>query len=139
MTEVGHVVSFELPVPPASKKNGRRLLQRGRRKFWVPSVKAVQSERSIADAAREACGGAMPFGPNDAVAIYYQHNIATDRVSVRVVKVGTLPTKGKRGTKRDSHGMVETIADGLQGVLYPNDNQVESGAWERVRSPRARK
>lgn len=75
----------------------------------------------------------MPFDKHDAVRIDYQHDTSTDMVHVRVSKIGELPKKGKRGTKRDSHGMVETIADAMQGVVYPDDRQVDAGSWERVR------
>ena len=44
------------------------------------------------------------------------------------------PKNGKKlGTKRDAHGMVETIADALRGVVYPDDRQVDAGSWERKR------
>jgi Holliday junction resolvase RusA-like endonuclease len=70
----------------------------------------------------------------DLVRLDIEHHIASDRVSVRVTKIGEMPAKGKKGTKRDCHGMIETIADGLQGVLYHDDDQVDAGTWLRDRS-----
>ena len=133
MVGIGYSVSFTLATPPASKKNKRIWKRRGRRTFLLPSVKAQRSEFDIATAARTATHGRMPFAPTDTLRIDYAHDIHTDQVRVTVTKVGELPARGKLGTKRDSHGMVETIADALQGVLYTNDSQVDCGSWERVR------
>lgn len=143
---VGHSITFSVTTPPASKKNGKRWLKRGRKTFLVPSVKAVESERDLASAARLAIarGGAatMPFDEDDAIRLDVIHDIDTDIVHVRASKIGLLPERtpsgkpknGKKlGTKRDAHGMVETIADALQGVVYPDDRQVDAGSWERMR------
>lgn len=134
---VGHSITFSVTTPPASKKNGKRWLKRGRKMTLVPSVKAVRSERDLAIAARLAIArigdAVMPFDHEDAIRLDVIHDIGTDMVHVRVSKIGELPAKGKRGTKRDSHGMIETIADALQGVVYPDDRQVDSGSWERQR------
>lgn len=134
---VGHSITFSVTTPPASKKNGKRWLKRGRKMTLVPSVKAVRSERDLAIAARLAIArigdAVMPFDHEDAIRLDVIHDIGTDMVHVRVSKIGELPAKGKRGTKRDSHGMIETIADALQGVAYPDDRQVDSGSWERQR------
>jgi len=131
---IGTAFEFTLSRPVASKKNGRRPWKRGNRVFFIPSAKAVEDERTVADVARSVVGDVMPFGPDDALRIDYQHDIETDRVTVRVEKVGTLPTKGRRGTRRDVFGMLETIADALQGVLYPDDRQVDAGSFARRRS-----
>lgn len=131
---IGYAIEFDLDRPVASKKNGRRPWKRGNRVFLIPSAKAVADEQMVADAARAACGGVMPFGPDDALRIDYSHDVKTDLVHVRVTKVGVLPAKGPRGTKRDVFGMLETIADGMQDVLYPNDSAVDAGSFERRRT-----
>ncbi len=129
---VGAFVEFELPRPVASSKNRRRIFARGRRVVSLPSEQAESDSAMVRHAARQAARG-VEFGPDDALRIDYEHVIESDVVRVRVTKVGTLPTKGKRGTKRDVHGMLETIADALQGELFPNDNQVDEFAGRRVR------
>lgn len=107
----------------------------------------MASERAIASAAQLAVSRdngrvTMPFDEQDTIRIDYQHDIGTDMVHVRVMKIGTLPERtpsgrvkgGKKlGTKRDCHGMLDTIADALQGVIYPDDRQVDAGSWERLR------
>lgn len=120
--------------PPASKKNRKRWIKRGRKRYLVPSLDAVGAEKEIALHAQIALAraGGMPWGPNDALAIDLEHDLETDLVHVRVRKVGTIP-KRQRGTRRDCHGMIETVADALQGVLYPDDRQVDAGSWRRVR------
>lgn len=134
---IGTQFVFAVTTPPASKKNGRRWLKRGRRKFLMPSDKAIASEAEVAAAASRATGGRMPFDELDAVRLDYSHDILTDLVQITVTKIGVLPAKGTakcpRGTKRDAHGMLETIADALQGIIYPNDNAVDAGSFARVR------
>lgn len=135
----GTFIEFELPRPVASSKNRRRIFARGRRVVSLPSAQAVSDVEMVRQAALGAtavCG--TRFGPDDALCLDYWHDVAADTVRVRVTKVGTLPQKGRRGTKRDLHGMVETIADALQGVLFPNDNQVDEVAMRRVRRVSAR-
>lgn len=141
---IGTAFEFEIPRPVASSKNRRRLFARGTRltkkgKF-VPRIVSLLSEDAEDDTALirrlagKSAGDVMPFGPDDALRIDYSHCVETDRVTVRVEKVGTLPARGKRGTRRDVFGMLETIADALQGVLYPDDRQVDAGSFARRRS-----
>lgn len=133
---IGHSLSFTIPTPPASKKNGRRWLKFGGRMRFVPSDAARRDERDVANIAHLACGGVMPFDADDALHIGYEHDIDSDTVEVTVTKIGTLPSgkKGKkRGTKRDVISIAETLADALQGVLYPNDNAVDAWAIGRRR------
>lgn len=129
---VGTFVEFELPRPVASSKNRRRIFTRGRRVISLPSAQATHDVEMIRQAALAAASG-VSFGPDDALRIDYQHVLASDTVRVRVTKVGVLPARGPRGTKRDVHGMFETIADALQGVLYPNDSAVDEFGGGRVR------
>ena len=133
MAAIGFSVSFELRRPVASSKNRRRIFRRGRRFVSLPSEDAEIDTRMIRDAALQAADG-FAFGPDDALAIDFHHDLTTDRVRVTVTKVGDLPKKGKRGTRRDAHGMLETIADALQGALYPNDSAVDCGSWRRIRA-----
>lgn len=145
---VGYTITFTISAPAVvSKKNNYRWLKYGTRMKVTPSAKVIASERVIASAARLAIarnGGrsTMPFDGQDTIRIDYQHDIDNDMLHVRVTKIGLLPERtpsgrvkgGKKlGTKRDCHGMLETIADALQGVAYPNDNQLDAGSWERLR------
>lgn len=135
---IGYRIAFTIPRPPASKKNGRRVFRAGKRIRFMPSRQAELDEDLVAEIARQGCGGQMPFDELDALRIDYSHDIATDSVPVTVTKVGTLPAKGKkgqkRGTKRDVISIAETLADALQGVLYPNDNAIDAWAIERKRT-----
>lgn len=131
---IGYAVEITVDVPPASKKNRRRWVRRGGKSYLIPSADAVRSANDLAASARAALAGrGMPFGPDDALHIDWSHDVASDAVTIRVTKVGVFPTRGKRGTRRDMQGMIETIADALQGVLYPNDSQLDVGSWRRVR------
>lgn len=135
---IGYRITFTIPRPPASKKNGRRVFRAGKRIRFMPSRQAELDEDLVSEIARQTCGGQMPFDELDALRIDYSHDVNTDEVQVAVEKIGTLPpAKGKgagfRGTKRDVIGIGETIADGLQGVLYPNDNAIDAWAIGRRR------
>lgn len=133
MTLADQVVRFTVP-PPASKKNRRRWVRRGHRRVLLPSKEACASEREIALVAFAALSrqGGVPWGPDAALSIAVYHDIDLDQVHVEVRQVGVLPKK-HRGTRRDCHGMIETIADALQDVLYPDDRQVDAGSWKRIR------
>ena len=130
---VGTAVEFVVPHAIASKKNRRVWIKRGRKKFLVPSADATADATEIAMRARVAANG-IEFHELDALSLSYEHVLATDEVRVRIEKVGELPRNGRRGTKRDVHGMLETIADALQGVVYPNDSAVDRFAGGRVRT-----
>jgi hypothetical protein len=128
---IGTHVEFDLPHPPASKKNGRVWRKRHGRLLLCPSDQAHGDAALIAMTARVAANG-VEFGPDDALRIECWHDLQRDTVRVRVTKVGELP-KRNRGTKRDVQGMFELIADALQGELFPNDNQVDEFVGRRVR------
>lgn len=129
---IGTAVEFEIPRPVASSKNRKRIFGRGARKIVLLSREA---ERDIADVRTLALAAArgIEFHEDDSLSLTYTHDVHADTLRVRIEKVGELPTKGKRGTKRDVHGMVETIADALQGVLYPNDNAIDVFGGRRIR------
>lgn len=129
---VGTLVSFWLPRPVASVKNRRRVFTRGKRVVSLPSEQAVADASMIRTACADAAGG-VRFDDDDCLMIEYRHYIATDAVEVRVKKVGVMPAKGKRGTKRDVHGMLETLADAMQGVLYDDDRNVDLCLVARIR------
>lgn len=130
---IGTAFTVRVPRPPASSKNRRRLFARGRRPVSLPSEQAVQDIGMLRTAAFAVTGGRMPFDGDDALSLTYAHELDLDEVVVTVRKIGLLPARGPRGTKRDLHGMVETIADALQGTLYPDDRQIDSVSAARVR------
>lgn len=129
---IGTFVEFVMPQPVASKKNGRKWKKLGHRVRLVPSDTAHADAAEVAMRARVAANG-VEFHPDDSLALTYTHDVHSDALRIRVEKVGELPTKGKRGTKRDVHGMLETIADALQGTLYPNDSAIDVFGGRRVR------
>lgn len=130
MSREARQVRFELPRPVASSKNRRVPIGRGR---TIPSDQARADVAMIRAAAAEAAGRLLPFGPDDALELLLEHDIAADRLTVTVRRIGTLPRRGRRGTRRDAHGMLETLADALQGVLFPDDRQIDCGSWRRRR------
>ena len=118
---------FVIPVP-ASTKNSRRLIRRGRGITSLPSKKAVVSMAQIRTAALEAAEGheraedGTVFGDQD-IGVVIKHRVPDDTVLVEVWALGPRP-KGKTGRKRDLQNLQEGILDGLQSIAYPNDNQI---------------
>jgi len=120
-------LTFTIPVP-ASTKNSRRLIRRGRRVMSLPSKKALMSMRQIKAAAMEALKdyevppGETLFGDND-IGVVVKHDVPGDTALVEVWSLGPRP-KGKSGRKRDLQNLQEGILDGLQGLAYKDDNQI---------------
>lgn len=133
-TPIGTSVTFRVARPVASSKNRRRVFVRGRRPVSLPSAQAVLDIGMLRAAAHAATGGRMPFDGDDALLLDYDHELGLDELVVTVMKIGVLPARGPRGTRRDLHGMIETIADALQGTLYPDDRQIDRIAGRRRRS-----
>lgn len=132
---IGTFVEFEVPRPVASSKNRKRIFGRGKRKIVLLSKEATRDVADVRLLARAAARG-LEFHADDALSLTYLHDIHADTLRVRVEKVGELPPSGgrvRRGTKRDVHGMMETIADALQGTIYPNDSAVDVFGGRRVR------
>lgn len=136
-TPIGTSFTFRVPRPVASSKNRRRVFARGRRVVSLPSEQAVADVGMLRTAAVAVTGGRMPFDSDDALSLTYAHELDFDEVVVTVQKIGLLPARGPRGTRRDVHGMAETIADALQGTLYPDDRQID--VVMAVRERRVRK
>lgn len=122
---IGTSFTLRIPRPVASSKNRRRLFARGRRVVSLPSAQAVADVGMLRAAAVAVTNGRMPFDSDDALMLTYHHELDLDEVVVTVAKLGLLPARGPKGTKRDVHGMLETIADALQGTLYPDDRQID--------------
>jgi Holliday junction resolvase RusA-like endonuclease len=124
-------VEFEIPVPP-STKNSRRLLKRGRRTIVAKGKAAMRAipaiQRTVLERLRELDvqlpPGSSLFGDDD-IAVYIEHRVETDTVSVVVYSAGDRPKRGRKtGRKRDLQNLQEGILDALQGILFENDNQV---------------
>jgi hypothetical protein len=128
---------FTLAHKPASKKNSRRWIKRGGRRFLVPSAAAVSAEQSIREAARSALDqySATTFG-DDPVRLDYCHD---DRLGGMVHVLVSREDGEPANCRADLHGMLETIADALQGVCYANDRQIVAGSFIRIRKPPQRK
>ena len=122
-------LTFTIPVP-ASTKNSRRLIRRGRRVTSLPSKRAEVSMKQIRAAAIEAleqwqeyaAPGETLFGDDD-IGVVIRHRVPDDTVVVEVWSLGPRP-KGKTGRKRDLQNLQEGILDCLQGLAYKDDNQV---------------
>lgn len=130
----GATLYFSVLNPIASKKNGRRMVKRGHRKILVDGKAATVSSNEIRRAAREAIKAGGPvFDADDLLNITYRHNLRTGEVDVSVRKVGDISSVGNAGLERDVHGMLETLADAMQGIVFPNDKQVDGGMFYRHR------
>jgi hypothetical protein len=123
---IGHSFRVTVSGKIASKKNSRRWLRRGKRRFLLPSPKSQNSAIALRLAWREA-GGPM-FDKGDILSLTCTYSPAADATTIVVAKVGELRV-GEKHPKSDTHGMVEGIADALEGEAYPNDRQIHAGSF----------
>lgn len=129
---VGVSVCFALDRPVASLKNRREWKKVRYSMKLVPSKQCRADMDMIAYRAAEAARGKR-FHALDILELKISHDVDDESVVVTVTKIGEYPERGKRGTQRDCHGMIETVADALQGVLYSDDSQIDRGSWGRTR------
>jgi len=129
------VIEFRVPRCVASSKNRRRTFynRKAGRVVSLPSEQATLDIALLKQLAREAMAGKLPFGENDLLRLEVEHECVSDTLVVRVKRIGEIVGNGVRYTRRDCHGMIETIADALQGVAYDDDRMIDAGSWQRVR------
>jgi len=126
-------LTFTVP-RPSSVKNRRVLTMIDGKPRSFPSSKAQKDTKAIRSAAAFACNEfrkRLPLFGDDDVGIEVTHNVADDTCEVRVWSMGPRP-KGKTGRKSDLHGLIELLADALQGIAMQNDNQVVEVRMRRV-------
>jgi Holliday junction resolvase RusA-like endonuclease len=111
----------------ASKKNRREWIVRGGRRFLVPSASASSDETTLHLLAASAEGALIA---EDDVELRIVYHARSGTVDLECESIGPRP-KGFTGRKRDAHGMIETIADALQGAWFTNDNQIARLTIER--------
>lgn len=129
------MIEFRVPRCVASSKNRRRTFynRKAGRVVSLPSEQATLDIALLKQLAREAMAGKLPFGENDLLRLEVEHECVSDTLVVRVKRIGEIVGNGVRYTRRDCHGMIETIADALQGVAYDDDRMIDAGSWQRVR------
>lgn len=129
------MIEFRVPRCVASSKNRRRTFynRKAGRVVSLPSEQATLDIALLKQLAREAMAGKLPFGENDLLRLEVEHECVSDTLVVRVKRIGEIVGNGVRYTRRDCHGMIETIADALQGVAYGDDRMIDAGSWQRVR------
>lgn len=111
----------------ASKKNRREWIVRGGRRLLVPSAAAASDEMGLRLLAARA--GSLIVDDDVELRIVYHARSGT--IDLECESIGPRP-KGFTGRKRDAHGMIETIADALQGSWFTNDSQIARLFLERL-------
>lgn len=125
-------IKLKFPFVPKSAKNRSEIRVRGSKR-WISKSKQAERDQSQMAAIVRALNlsgiGETFFGDH-----YVGVRIVVDEdqqeTSVEIVDLGPQPTKGRRYTKRDVHGVVESIMDGIEGHVFDNDRQVR---WCTVR------
>ena len=109
---------------PVSSKNRPQIRKHGSRRSVAKSSEAETHQARIGAACREAMRklGASWAGDHY-VSVDIEIDGDTNTTTVIVTDEGPQPTKGKRHTKRDVHGVTETVMDGLNGHAYDDDRQ----------------
>jgi Holliday junction resolvase RusA-like endonuclease len=115
------VIELELPFIPANKKD-LEIRRIGARVFPGVRKDARRHEEVVRWLAREVAGSALLY-PDDSVRVTTTFDLDKGATRVTVAQVAPRP-RGRSGRRFDPHNAVQTILDGLQGVVYQNDNQV---------------
>lgn len=117
-------LTFTLDFIPTSSKNRSQIRRRGARRWIAKSDEAETHQARIGAACREAMGklGASWAGDHY-VSVDIEVDADESTTTITVTDEGPQPTKGKRRTKRDVHGVTETVMDGLNGHAYDDDRQ----------------
>ena len=118
-------ITLEFDLIPSSAKNRTEIRKRGARR-WVSKSKAAESSQAamtlLARRATQHWGAGSLFGRN-----YVRTEIVVDptrrRTRVTIHDLGEQPRSGVCWTKFDVHGVVESVMDALQGVVFDDDRQ----------------
>lgn len=118
-------LTIVVPLIPRSAKNRRRIVNvRGRIRSFV-SREAQSDEHAIRAAVRDAVGREVWAGSN-----YVSVSITVDEAACATLIVirdlGPQPKRGKRNTRRDVHGTIETVMDALTDCAYADDRQARA-------------
>lgn len=127
-------VRMVFPLVPASAKNRTQIRRpKGGGKPWIAKSEDAEQDQQamalMATAQARPRVGTTLFGRN-----YVGAEITLDpdahKTSVIVHDLGEQPKSGRRYTQRDVHGIVESVMDALQGVVFDDDRQAR---WVIVR------
>lgn len=103
---------------PPSKKNGQRILCRGRRRF----VKSSEAAEAFEERLRLLTGRWRSLGSN-----YIAARITVDeerqRTLIEIWDLGPSPKRGRKNTRRDIHNVADAVMDALQGIAFDDDRQ----------------
>ena len=125
-------ITVRFPFVPKSAKNRCEIRMRGTRRWISKSKDAERDQASMAAIVRGLNlveFGRTVFGSNY-VGVHVRIDELSQETEVEIVDLGPQPTRGRKHTKRDVHGVVESIMDGIEGHVFDNDRQVR---WCTVR------
>lgn len=134
-------VELVFPLVAASAKNRTQIRRpKGGGKPWIAkSDKAEKHQDAMRLLAQSQLRRALRVGRTLFGRNYFAAEITVDgergRMRVRLHDLGPQPARGRCLTRRDVHGVVESVMDALQGVVFDDDRQarrvsVEWGAVE---------
>lgn len=106
---------------PPSKKNGQRILGRGRRRFVKASTAACAFEQHL----RLLAARVRNLGANY-VATRITIDETRERTRIEVWGLGPQPKRGRRDTRRDVHNCADVVMDALQGLAFDDDRQART-------------
>lgn len=129
VTPITRTLRITFPLIPASAKNGTKRKEIGRRVLTVKSDKAYADQKSMAAAVLAVTRKLTTWAGNNYVGVEIVVDELAGETHVTVHDLGPQPEKGRRFTKRDVHGVVESVMDALQGTAFDDDRQVR---WSRV-------
>ena len=125
-------IRLRFPFVPKSAKNRSEIRMHGARRWISKSKDAERDQRQMATIFREEnlCSISQTFFGDHYVGVRIVVFEEEQETEVEIVDLGPQPSKGRKNTKRDVHGVVESIMDGLEDHAFNNDRQVR---WCTVR------
>lgn len=125
-------LTLRFPFVPKSAKNRSEIRMHGSRRWISKSKDAERDQREMATIFRgmNLVDHCRTFFGDHYVGVHIVVHEEDQIVEVEVVDLGPQPTRGRKNTKRDVHGVVESIMDGIEGHVFDNDRQVR---WCTVR------
>lgn len=127
-----------VPFIPCSSKNRTQIRKHGRGPNARRSIAKSDLAASHQAAIRVIASRVLRNLPAEQRTLFGSHYVRVEvrideqaeRTEILVHDHGPQPKRGRRGTKRDVHGTLETVMDAMQGVVFDDDRQCRGAIVE---------
>lgn len=122
---------IRIPFVPHSLKNGQRIgLGVMHRSHQVVREQQLMQALLNTELRKVFKGPGLPW-PEDEIEVEATRHVESDTFEVVFRHAGPKP-KGRTGRDKDTQNLLESLLDAAEGILYSNDNQVQSMTVRRT-------